>query len=81
MSYWGSRHLIAALRIWKDVGEQDVNELIYIMNESKLREMMKIYTVSKQVNKKAEKNFLKFSSQYFKVHKNEMTPDFLNEIN
>ncbi|CAD8110145.1 unnamed protein product [Paramecium primaurelia] len=51
------------------------------MNEQKLREMMKIYTVSKQVNKKAEKNFIKFSSQYYKLHKNDMTPDLLNEVN
>ncbi|CAD8176921.1 unnamed protein product [Paramecium pentaurelia] len=51
------------------------------MNEQKLREMMKIYTVSKQVNKKAEKNFIKFSSQYYKLHKNDMTPDLLTEVN
>ncbi|CAK64842.1 unnamed protein product (macronuclear) [Paramecium tetraurelia] len=51
------------------------------MNEQKLREMMKIYTVSKQVNKKAEKNFIKFSSQYYKLHKNDMTPDLLSEVN
>ncbi|CAD8182800.1 unnamed protein product [Paramecium pentaurelia] len=51
------------------------------MNEQKLREMMKIYTVSKQVNKKAEKNFLKFSHQFYKMHKADMTPELLNEIN
>ncbi|CAD8145134.1 unnamed protein product [Paramecium octaurelia] len=51
------------------------------MNEQKLREMMKIYTVSKQVNIKAEKNFIKFSSQYYKLHKNDMTPDLLSEVN
>ncbi|CAD8124565.1 unnamed protein product [Paramecium sonneborni] len=51
------------------------------MNEQKLREMMKIYTVSKQVNRKAEKNFIKFSSQYYKLHKNEMTADLLSEVN
>ncbi|CAD8123093.1 unnamed protein product [Paramecium sonneborni] len=51
------------------------------MNEQKLREMMKIYTVSKQVNRKAEKNFIKFSSQYYKLHKNDMTPDLLSEVN
>ncbi|CAD8119281.1 unnamed protein product [Paramecium sonneborni] len=51
------------------------------MNEQKLREIMKIYTVSKQVNKKAEKNFLKISSQFYKMHKADMTPEFLNEIN
>ncbi|CAK59734.1 unnamed protein product (macronuclear) [Paramecium tetraurelia] len=51
------------------------------MNEQKLREMMKIYTVSKQVNKKAEKNFLKFSHQFYKMHKADMAPELLNEIN
>ncbi|CAK81330.1 unnamed protein product (macronuclear) [Paramecium tetraurelia] len=51
------------------------------MNEQKLREMMKIYTLSKQVNKKAEQNFIKFSTQYYKLHKNDMTPDLLDEVN